>query len=133
MHVWKMLGLRWCAICIFLFQKSINFIKGIAPIYIIFLKVKIIVFILINLFKYLKLLTALMYLSLNKLTSKYGKRVFLILQIHCIKFFPFILNCFSFVSKSANFVIHWRRFLSKKNLQIYPLTLFRMEGKKAPY
>ena len=53
-----------------------NFIKGIVGIYIVFFK-KIIVFYaeLINLFKHLKLLTELIYLSLNKLTSNYWKKL----------------------------------------------------------
>ena len=46
--------------------------------YIFFKKLKIVFTYLINLFKYLQLLTKLMYLSLNKLTSKYVKRVVLI-------------------------------------------------------
>ena len=38
-----------------------------------------------NLLKYLSLLTGLMYLCLNKLMSKYGKRFVLTFYIHCIK------------------------------------------------
>ena len=53
-----------------------------------------------------------MYHSLNKLTSKDGKRIVLIFYIHCIKIkesqsnrFPFIFSHFSFVSNAMNFFI----------------------------
>ena len=62
-----------------------------------FKKVKTIVFLLINLFKYLQHLIELMYLSLNKLTSKYGKIV-LIFYIHCTNF----LYTLSFVCLSTS-------------------------------
>ena len=69
--------------------------------------------ILINLFKYLLLSTELMYLSLNKLTSMYGKGIVLILYTHCIKLkeshnhsFSFVFSYFSFVSnaKMSSFI-----------------------------
>ena len=38
MHMQILLGMRWCAMCIFLFLKLYSFIKGIMPIYIVFFK-----------------------------------------------------------------------------------------------
>ena len=79
--------------------------------------------ILINLFKYLLLSTELMYLSLNKLTSMYGKEIVLILYIHCIKLkeshnhsLSFVFNYFSFVSNAKNVFFHsLNSFVLKKN------------------
>ena len=76
MHVEKLLGMQWCVMCIFLFIKFYNFVKVIVCIYIVFLKE------IRPLFLYLpycsnvyNFLTELIYLSLNKLTSKYGKEL----------------------------------------------------------
>ena len=38
MYVWIPLGVRRCAMCILLFLKFYNFIKGIMRIYVVFLK-----------------------------------------------------------------------------------------------
>ena len=118
--------MQWCGMCIFLFLKSYNFIKGILCKYIVFLKKlrPLFLHLLINLFKYLQLLAELMYLSLNKLTSKYGKRIVLMFCIHCKELeesqshhFPFIQSCFSFVSNATNFCIHsLGRFILKKKM-----------------
>ena len=76
MHAEKLLGMQWCAMCIFLFIKFYNFVKVIVCIYIVFLKE------IRPLFLYLtycsnvyNFLTELIYLSLNKLRSKYGKEL----------------------------------------------------------
>ena len=54
-HAQILLGMRWCAMSIFLFLKFYNFIKGIMHIYIVFLKnlKRMFYTSLINLFKYL--------------------------------------------------------------------------------
>ena len=76
MHVEKLLDMQWCAMCIFLFIKFYNFVKVIVCIYIVFLKETRPLFLYLtycsNVYNFL---TELIYLSLNKLTSKYGKEL----------------------------------------------------------
>ena len=76
MHAEKLLGMQWCAMCIFLFIKFYNFVKVIVCIYIVFLKETRPLFLYFtycsNVYNFL---TELIYLSLNKLTSKYGKEL----------------------------------------------------------
>ena len=57
--------MRWCAMCIFLYLKFYNFIKGIMRTYIVFLKNLVQIFITCNRTEYL---------SLNKLASKVWKK-----------------------------------------------------------
>ena len=67
-----------------------------------------------------------MHLSLNKLTSKYEKRIALIFYTHCRKLkesqshiFPFILSCFSSVSNATNSFIHSLNRIVLKKLLTY--------------
>ena len=89
-----------------------------------------------------------MYLSLNKLTSKYGQIVVLILYMHSLKlqesqssFYHFIFSRFFFGSNATNFFIHsLNRFVLKRNthmllvffirvpyMQIYPLNACKLD------
>ena len=66
-----------------------------------------------------------MFLSLNKLSRKYGKRIVLIFYIGCIMpIFPFILSCFSVVSNAMNFFIHFQTGLFWKKTAYALLVLF---------
>ena len=113
----------WCAICIFPFLKFDNFIKGIVRIYIVFFhKVGPLFLYFTYLHVEIYITWELMYLSLIKLISKYGKRIFLIFYIHYIKLeksqghhFLFICGHFSFVRNAVNF---WKVCFEKKAANI---------------
>ena len=72
-----MFGKQWCAMHIFVLLKLDNFINGIVHIYIVFQKKlrALSLYLTYNLLQIIIIFAELMYLSLIKLISKYGKRV----------------------------------------------------------
>ena len=85
----------------------------------------------------------MMNLHLNKLNSKYGKRIGQMFYIQCLKLiiFLFICNCFFLISNATNFFSHsLNRFVFKKTayafliffnlvhcMQIYPLNSCKLD------
>ena len=124
MHAYILLGLQWCAICIFIFLEFYNFIIGIMCIYTVFLKN------LRPMFLYLTYLLVKIFVTgqcicLNKLVSKVWKKNcpnWFIYKVQSSKkvgvnIFPFILGHFSFPNNATNFFIHslnkfWKKILT---------------------
>ena len=76
------LGVRWCAMHIFLFLRLYNFIDRIVRIYIFFKNFRSLLFYsLAQVFITFNISDVFL---LNKLMSKYGKRIVLVFYIYCI-------------------------------------------------
>ena len=106
------LGVRWCAMHIFLFLRLYNFIDRIVRIYIFFKNFRSLLFYsLAQVFITFNISDVFL---LNKLMSKYGKRIVLVFYIYCINLkkkvkvliFSFIPCHLFFVSTATNFFIH---------------------------
>ena len=76
------LGVRWCAMHIFLFLRLYNFIDRIVRIYIFFKNFRSLLFYsLAQVFITFNISDVFL---LNKLMSKYGKRIVLVFYVYCI-------------------------------------------------